>query len=852
MNIRSFIVLASFLGIGFGFSVALPTAQAACVQTGLSATAFGQSGAAVSTLQQCLIDAGYAIPAGPTGYYGSQTQTAVQAFYTKVLNMPAWDGRSVGPQGRAALATASTGSGESTPVVPAPTLATLPGTGRCDTSTIASATYGAQGASVTTLQNCLINAGFSIPAGASGYYGGQTQAAVQALYRSTLGIPSWHGKWVGPQGRQVLATTPNTGGASTGSTVRARYKRVASEAELRTYIAEQNAGSGFLRMGMGAALGVDGAVPPMAPSPTSAQAESTAATRVSTTNVQVAGIDEPDIVKTDGQHLFVSEQGRYYGGPMPLPMQGGGVAVGAPGVTNSATVAPAPPGDTTAIMPDYRRGTTKVIDALPLEDLAVLSKDIEETGELLLSGTTLMVFAGDRVTAYDVHNPAKPQKAWTHQFDERARLQTARLKDGTVYLVTATYLSTINPCPPMPLRDTGIAFPCTSVWVPTVLEPVDTSYTILALNPTTGTVGKSVTIAGSSQNTVVSLFEDNVYVATASQHNATDVTLDFYLTELNDYLDNAARARIQLLKSYDISASSKLSEIEQLLQKVTANMSQDERLRFETERQNRLQKYMTAHARDIDRTTLTRVALADLTLSASASIPGHLLNQFSLDEYEGYLRVAVTVGNRWSTFGNTMNDVYVLAANTLSVQGSVRDLGLTEQVYAVRFINDRGYLVTFRQVDPFYVLDLSEPSSPRMVGELKIPGYSSYLEALDGDTVLGVGRDGNSVKLSLFDVSNPGRPVERDTYTLSEFWTEVEGNHHAFLRDSDHKVVFIPASQGGYVISYAGNVLSLKASVGGYSVKRAVYLNDYLYVIGESEITVLDENTWKEAAKLTL
>ena len=107
-------------------------------------------------------------------------------------------------------------------------------------------------------------------------------------------------------------------------------------------------------------------------------------------------------------------------------------------------------------------------------------------------------------------------------------------------------------------------------------------------------------------------------------------------------------------------------------------------------------------------------------------MPGKVLNQFSLDEYKGDLRIATTIGqNSW--FGNfgqlaqSFSDVYVLDRNLKTV-GVVKDLGKTERIYSVRFLADRGYVVTFRQTDPFYVLDLSNPSSPQVKGELKIPG----------------------------------------------------------------------------------------------------------------------------------
>jgi len=181
----------------------------------------------------------------------------------------------------------------------------------------------------------------------------------------------------------------------------------------------------------------------------------------------------------------------------------------------------------------------------------------------------------------------------------------------------------------------------------------------------------------------------------------------------------------------------------------------------------------------------------------------------------------------------------------LQIVGSVQDLGLTERVYSVRFIEDKGYVVTFRQIDPFYVLDLSDPTNPELKGELKIPGYSSYLHPITKDKILGIGMEGSNVKVSLFDVTSPEDPQEMDKYTLSEYWSDILNTHHAFLLDSKHEIFFLPGSKGGYVFSYKDDKLSLTKAVSEISAKRAIYIEDYLYIVGENKIVVLDEISWE-------
>lgn len=154
---------------------------------------------------------------------------------------------------------------------------------------------------------------------------------------------------------------------------------------------------------------------------------------------------------------------------------------------------------------------------------------------------------------------------------------------------------------------------------------------------------------------------------------------------------------------------------------------------------------------------------------ASGSVPGHLLNQYSLSEHDGYLRVATTAGSPWGGGGGTVAESMITVlgrdGNALVPAGEVRGLGRNEQIQAVRFLGDKAYVVTFRQTDPLFVVDLADPARPRLAGELKIPGFSSYLHPIDDGHLLGVGTDGNDegatfgTVVSLFDVTNPADPA---------------------------------------------------------------------------------------------
>ncbi|MBD0293452.1 MAG: beta-propeller domain-containing protein [Jiangellaceae bacterium] len=217
---------------------------------------------------------------------------------------------------------------------------------------------------------------------------------------------------------------------------------------------------------------------------------------------------------------------------------------------------------------------------------------------------------------------------------------------------------------------------------------------------------------------------------------------------------------------------------------------------------------------------------------ASGTVDGWLLNQYAMSEHEGYLRVATTE-ERFAVDPSPSGDppsvsrVTVLAqrGDTLRPVGSVGGLGHGERIYAVRFIGPVGYVVTFRQVDPLYTLDLSDPTSPRVVGELKIPGYSAYLHPVGENRLVGVGQDADEqgvplgLQLSLFDVDDPAAPARLDTFGLRWAWSDAESDPHAFLYWPAEELLVVPVWRGPDPAAWTPETEKL-AAAGGALVLR--------------------------------
>ena len=207
------------------------------------------------------------------------------------------------------------------------------------------------------------------------------------------------------------------------------------------------------------------------------------------------------------------------------------------------------------------------------------------------------------------------------------------------------------------------------------------------------------------------------------------------------------------------------------------------------------------------RTSIHKFGLSDEGASyiASGAVTGSVINQFAMHEYQGTFYIATTDGASW--WGNrdlTESKVTAFEPNErtkrLKKVGEVGNLGRGEQIFSVRYIRDTAYIVTFREVDPLYVLDLSNPKKMKVLGELKIPGFSSYLHPVAPGRILGVGQDATNTgsllgaKVSLFDVSDKKNPKELSVWSLTGSYSDAEWDHRAFLYWKQQGVAVMPIS----------------------------------------------------------
>lgn len=305
-----------------------------------------------------------------------------------------------------------------------------------------------------------------------------------------------------------------------------------------------------------------------------------------------------------------------------------------------------------------------------------------------------------------------------------------------------------------------------------------------------------------------------------------------------------------------------------------------------------------------EKTHFYRFALtADgVSFKTKGSVPGHILNQFSMDEHEQSFRVATTAGNTWDSSNPSTNSLYVLNLDLERV-GAVEGIAPGEQIYSVRFMGDRTYMVTFKNTDPFFVIDTSDPRNPRIIGKLKIPGYSNYLHPYDETHILGFGKeaedskDGNfawyqGMKVALFDVTDPNNPKEMSKVVIGDRGTQspLLSNHKALLFDRARNLLAFPVSvarisdaakqqgswdspaygdtvfQGAYVYNVdLQNGLTLRGTITHYGeddilksgsylygkdIGRVVRIGNSLLTVGQDRMVSSNEQTVKEEGKV--
>ncbi len=567
----------------------------------------------------------------------------------------------------------------------------------------------------------------------------------------------------------------------------------------------------------------------------------------SETNVQVAGVDEADIIKTDGKYIYALSGDKFF-----------------------------------------------VIEAYPGEDAKILSETIitdENTQfypqELFIDGDRILIFgqgmyemdpiiyenqpeldmvmmpyypryaSATSIKLIDVQDKTNPEVIKTVDFE--GSYLTSRKIDEYVYFV-------INSYPNFDLVDDG----CINI-LPTYKEAIGTS--------------------DSEVKPIAASCTDIGYVRPLEARNFITIASISILDETKDLTKETIVGSGQ-----DVYASLDNIYVTQTTHPIYGIVGD-----IMTDADNTVKTTITKFNLDND----------EINFVGYGSVNGTLLNQFAMDEYDNHFRIATTINSYSNNKDTSTNNVYVLD-DQLVVTGKVEGIAPGESIYSVRFMGNRGYMVTFRHVDPLYVIDLSDPANPEILGQLKIPGYSDYLHPYDETHLIGIGKEVDAsidanlvhtegavyytaiqgVKLAIFDVSDVSNPIEMYKEVIGDRGTEslATSDHKAFLFDKEKNLLVIPmtvaelapdqskSDQGQYTFDGAyvydvslENGFDLRGKVthmdsnddsllkagyyyygGNLSIKRSLYISDVLYTLSNNKLKLNNLNTLEHIKTLIL
>lgn len=555
------------------------------------------------------------------------------------------------------------------------------------------------------------------------------------------------------------------------------------------------------------------------------------------TNIQVEGVDEADITKTDGKYIYTISGNKI-----------------------------------------------EIVNAYP-------SKNLESLSEIELAGVNGLFINNNNLIAlvsysgkssafiYNITDRRNPILEQNISFD--GDYLDSRLIGDYVYLISTKKVNpeVINP-PIYTINNLETNVSAQEIYY---FNSPDENYvftSIAAIDLNDFNFENKVYLTGSTQKIYVSL--NDIYLINTKSLNGK-VILDRFVNEvLLLLLPSSESSKIEFIMYSDKGTNDKIIEINEIVQNYSNSLQGEEKTAFDEKFLENIQNFSIKIQKEMEQTIIHKIHLDKLNIlyKTQGQVNGHILNQFSMDEYGRNFRIATTTGS-WGR--EQLNHVYILDEE-LKIVGSIEDLAPGEKIYSVRFLGERGYLITFRQVDPLFVLNLSNPENPALLGELKMFGYSDYLHFYDKDHLLGIGKNATEnglfqgVKLSLFDISDALNPKELHTVVIGERGTESEvlRDHKALLFNKEKGLLVLPISlvsqgytlQGAYVYNLSlENGFSLRGIItsnetvsinesesfkGGTSIRRSFYINDVLYTISNHKIMANSLNNFERIGELEI
>lgn len=545
----------------------------------------------------------------------------------------------------------------------------------------------------------------------------------------------------------------------------------------------------------------------------------------STTNVQIAGVDEADIIKTDGKIIYYTPS-LYYTKNVVLHED--------------------------EKYPYYTYDTyqmTLVINALPAATASIISNITETGGNLYLADDLLITistnYKNSSIVAYDISDPASPQKAWEQEFE--GYYVDSRLIDDKLYFVANEYGFSVFPI--MYMGKELAYSDCYYPYGPDIIRPdADVSYFVTKLDTKTGDADETIALIG-SHSTILFASGDNLYLTNYYYPDTQLMYLDFIESYGSDYLPSDTIKYIKKVLGYDLSTRIKYMAVSEAIGNYTADLSEDEIENF----YNTFHKDYDAYASDLiikaEKTTITKVNMETFEV-VSGVVPGRINGKFAMDEKDGFLRVLSTIGDSYRTEESTLRSMVSVLNTDMETVGTLDNVAEGEYIQTTRYVSDTLYLMTYTDNDPFILIDLSDPESPSVIGEMKLQGNYNYIYPISDTELVAFGTTGDwrdyRIKMSLYDVSDPTKPVESDVFYFNPDEYASVYDYHGFTWNSAKNLMIVPGSEHAFIFEIKDGQINLMKDdyhKDGHVV-RSVYIGDNLYTFSEKEIHVFNMTNW--------
>ena len=625
--------------------------------------------------------------------------------------------------------------------------------------------------------------------------------------------------------------------------------------------------------GYGRAMGVDSATAlPAATTGAVAEKAGGGAGDYSRTNIQVEGVDEPDIVKNDGKYIYSVNGNKVeivYAYP-PEDMK----------IVSEINVG-------SYVNNIFINGDKLIIFSQSYGPIGILESEVAESSGMMPpirnSGPQTKIYV------YNIENREKP--VLENNISAEGNYVDARMIGEYVYVISNKQVSIDAPVLPYyevngAVREVGIK----DVYY---FDYPDNNYvfsSIISLNVENGALNSEVYLTGYSSNIYVS--QDNIYLTYTKTFDSRDYIEKMIKEVIVRALPLDVKLKVENIVNSEKGSYQKWNEISKIVEEYSKGLKGSEKAEFDKKLLEGMENFQAEMAKEQQKSVIHKINVdgGEIEYKAMGEAPGSILNQFSMDEYKGYFRVATTTGDIWG--GNSLNHVYVLDEE-LEIVGKIEDLAKGEKIYSARFMGERAYMVTFKKIDPLYVIDLKNAENPKVLGYLKIPGYSDYLHPYDENHVIGIGKEAvdaeedlnsrgidfawyQGLKISLFDVTDVENPKEQAKIVIGDRGTDSYAltEHKAFLFDKKRNLLVIPISlakidksqyegreipanaygqivwQGAFVLNIDLNGISEKGRIthfdskSKYGAAKEEVVGAVREIYGQTYIKI-GENSWK-------